>query len=514
MSFERQSEVYSEVEFYEASQLPRNSAQWNKLMFGTLTAPPTTAAAAAPPPAVPKRAASPVQPSPSAPSPSSTAKRVVVVAHRLPSVRQHVAVAANATNRKTVQLNAPPLAPARAPPLPPPSLTQPPPPSIVRRPASPPPPSAAALSASPPPTMHSPVPDRRGADSATATTVVPDRRVVAQPERVKRRPGRQTVTKPADVQKRTIVPARELGVGRSLIIDERSVAQRRSILALRPSLCELCGARVPVARLVRNNFGFWACKLCVRSARTEFEQYGTLRGTRLTIKTRTPIASARGPSNLTLPAPRTALADSHAQLQQRKPPPLQPPPTIASGSLPPSAPGSRKPTPQPPPPHTPAARPPAPIRHKATPEALGFALDIAEIEDLLQESTSDYTPASNLDEEDMDDDSAEITNLFDYLTGAQSYATRGAIRQFDTPPPDDLLEHTPDAPRRGDTFERDSFRDKHGSVRSVVFIDNEDEIFANLDGDDDGNVVVDYLDEDDDDAVQNALGRLPQPPAT
>ncbi len=341
---------------------------------------------------------------------------------------------------------------------------------------------------------------------------------MAQPERTKRRPGRQTVTKPADVQKRTIVPARELGVGRSLIIDERSVAQRRSILALRPSLCELCGARVPVARLVRNNFGFWACKLCVRSARDEFEQYGTLRGTRLTIKTRTPIASARGPSNLTLPAPRPH-ADSTAL--HRKPAPLQPPPAMAAAAAaasnePPSAPGSRKLTPQPPPPHTPAARPPAPIRHKATPESLGFALDIAEIEDLLQESTSDYTPASNLDEEDMDrdDDSAEITNLFDYLTGAQSYATRGAIRQFDTPPPNDTFEIVPDAPRRGDTFERDttrdSFRDKHGSVRSVVFIDNEDEIFANLDGDD-GNVVVDYLDDDDD--VQDALGLLPQPPA-
>jgi hypothetical protein len=319
------------------------------------------------------------------------------------------------------------------------------------------------------------------------------------------------VTKPSDIQKRTILPARALGLQRDLIIDERHVGERRSILALRPALCEMCGGRSPVARLVRNGFGFWACKKCVRSARDEFEQFGTLRGTRLTIKTRTPAQSQNENGALPTPPRSLGVLDSTVELSpyQQKPAPLQRPPDDDS---------ARKTPPRLPPPHSPAVaplspniRPMAPLRQKATPESLGFALDIAEVEDLLQESTiftvSDRSGAAAVerDEDDMDygDDSDEITNLYEQLTGVQSYATRGMIQQFDTPPPDETFAVVDAAPRRGDTFDatkHDSFRGKHGSVRSVVFIENEDDIFANLDdgANQEGNVAVEYLDDDDD----------------
>jgi ribosomal protein L37AE/L43A len=339
----------------------------------------------------------------------------------------------------------------------------------------------------PPPAI---VPRRPASPAPPSAPLSPPLSPVASPHRPRK--GRQTVTKPADVKKRTIVPAATVGVKRDLIIDEKTVDQRRSLMASRPPLCELCSERSPVARLVRNGFGIWACKKCVRSAREEFENYGTLRGARTTMKTRVPAPPAHGDDS-TLRAPHGVLAGS-ATLDLQAPPP------------PPDEDSLRKPPPSVPPPHaaraaprSPSMRPIPPLRQKATPESIGFPLDIAEIEDLL-DSTVSLSESVRIDDDmdEGDDDSDEIADLYN----------RSMVHQ--------PLPHAPDSLQRGDTFDevnerRVSFRDKHGSVASVVFIENEEEIFANLDDDDLGGTVnVDYLD-DESDTVPDMLDLLPAP---
>lgn len=132
---------------------------------------------------------------------------------------------------------------------------------------------------------------------------------------------------------------------------------------------------------------------------------------------------------------------------------------------------------------------------------LGFALDISEIEELLESSTdaADHTASftertdpsmplstEDYDDEDRDDaDSINLEELYDRFTLRRSYATVGAAKPFDIAAINNAASaansNKEQASSSADDRDTSSFRLMHGDVHSVHFFDNEEEIFAQLD---------------------------------